>query len=52
MGPLPDCDTVVRVHSDEEATLLRKEKAGRVFMGEHELATGMTRYVLERIGAE
>jgi len=45
----PDVETVVRSHSDEEAALLRKEKAGQVFMGEHELALGMTRYVLERI---
>ncbi|HSB27403.1 MAG TPA: hypothetical protein VLE19_06105 [Pyrinomonadaceae bacterium] len=42
-------ETVVRPHSDEEAELLRKEKAGMVFMGEHELALGMTRHVLERI---
>jgi len=42
-------ETVVRTHSEEEAVLLQKEQAGRVFMGEHELALGMTRYVLERI---
>ena len=46
----PDVETVVRTHSDEEAELLRKEKAGMVFMGEHELALGMTRHVLERMG--
>ncbi|MGH9786884.1 MAG: hypothetical protein ACRD88_22160 [Terriglobia bacterium] len=45
----PDVETVVRAHSDEEATLLRKERAGQVFMGEHELALGMTRHVLERV---
>jgi CPA2 family monovalent cation:H+ antiporter-2 len=45
----PRIDTVVRTHSEEEAELLRKERAGRVFMGEHELALGMTRYVLERL---
>jgi len=45
----PDVETVVRVHSDEEAALLRKENAGQVFMGEHELALGMTRHVLERV---
>jgi monovalent cation:H+ antiporter-2, CPA2 family len=39
----------VRTHSDEEAALLRKEKAGKVFVGEHELALGMTRHVLERV---
>jgi CPA2 family monovalent cation:H+ antiporter-2 len=45
-------ETVVRVHSDEEAVLLRKENAGAVFMGEHELALGMTRHVLGLVGVE
>ena len=45
----PDVEAVVRTHSDEEAALLRKEKAGKVFVGEHELALGMTRHVLEPI---
>jgi len=45
----PDVETVVRTHSDEEAALLRTEKAGIVFIGEHELALGMTRHVLERV---
>ena len=45
----PDMETVVRTHSDEEAELLRKENAGAVFMGEHELALGMTQHVLERV---
>ena len=45
----PDIQTVVRTHSDEEAKLLRQENAGTVFMGEHELALGMTRHVLERL---
>ena len=45
----PTIDTVVRTHSQEEADLLTRENAGRVFMGEHELALGMTRHVLERI---
>ncbi|MGH8645743.1 MAG: YbaL family putative K(+) efflux transporter [Gammaproteobacteria bacterium] len=45
----PRVETVVRTHSDEEAALLRKENAGKVFMGEHELALGMTRHVLERV---
>ena len=48
----PDVETVVRTHSDEEAALLRKERAGKVFVGEHELALGMTRHVLERIAGE
>jgi CPA2 family monovalent cation:H+ antiporter-2 len=41
-------ETVVRSHSEEEAVLLEREKAGKVFMGEHELALSMTRHVLER----
>ena len=45
----PDIEIVVRVHSDEEAELLRKERVGKVFMGEHELALGMTEYVLGRV---
>jgi CPA2 family monovalent cation:H+ antiporter-2 len=46
----PGIETVVRTHSEEEAELLRRENAGKVFMGEHELAIGMTRHVLERVG--
>ena len=45
----PDIQTVVRTHSDEEAELLRRDKASRVFMGEHELARGMIADVLERL---
>ncbi len=48
----PDIATVVRTHSEEEAELLRRENAGTVFMGEHELALGMTRHVLEQLGSE
>jgi CPA2 family monovalent cation:H+ antiporter-2 len=44
----PRIETVVRTHSEEEAVLLEKENAGKVFLGEHELALAMTRYVLER----
>jgi CPA2 family monovalent cation:H+ antiporter-2 len=47
----PAVDTVVRTHSEEEAELLRRENAGKVFMGEHELAVGMTRHVLERVAS-
>ncbi len=45
----PRIDTVVRSHSEEEATLLQKEQAGTVFMGEHELALAMARHVLEKV---
>jgi len=44
----PRIETVVRTHSEEEAALLEKENAGKVFLGEHELALAMTRHVLER----
>ncbi len=44
----PKIQTVVRTHSEEEAEFLKKEKAGMVFLGEHELAASMSRYVLER----
>ncbi len=47
----PNIETVVRTHSDEEAALLRADRAGEVFIGEHELALGMTRYVLDRVAA-
>jgi CPA2 family monovalent cation:H+ antiporter-2 len=39
--------TVVRTHSEEEADLLRQEQAGKVFIGEEELANGISDYVLE-----
>jgi CPA2 family monovalent cation:H+ antiporter-2 len=44
----PRIEIVLRTHSDEEASLLRKENAGAVFMGEHELAKAMTQHVLSR----
>ena len=47
----PRVETVVRTHSEEEAVLLEKETVGKVFLGEHELALAMTRYVLERYAA-
>ncbi len=45
----PRIETVVRTQSADEATLLRKENAGKVFFGEDELATNMARHVLERV---
>jgi CPA2 family monovalent cation:H+ antiporter-2 len=43
----PDIRTVVRTHSEEEADLLRHEQAGKVFIGEEELANGISDYVLD-----
>jgi CPA2 family monovalent cation:H+ antiporter-2 len=48
----PRIETVVRTHSEEEAVLLEKENVGKVFMGEHELAVGMIRHVIERFTAD
>jgi K+:H+ antiporter len=47
----PRIETVVRTHSEEEATLLEKENAGKIFLGEHELARSMIEFVLERYGS-
>jgi CPA2 family monovalent cation:H+ antiporter-2 len=45
----PGVEVVLRTHSDDEAVLLEQEGIGKVFMGEHELALGMTRHVLSRM---
>ncbi|NRR33161.1 Kef family K(+) transporter [Oxalobacteraceae bacterium] len=45
----PDIRTVVRTHNEAEAELLRQERAGRIFIGEEELATGMTQFVVEEL---
>jgi CPA2 family monovalent cation:H+ antiporter-2 len=45
----PSIDTVVRTHSEDEAALLSRENAGKIFLGEHELAQGMTQYVVSRL---
>lgn len=47
----PRVEIIVRTHSEEEAALLQKENAGRIFLGEHELAQSMIRYVLDRYTA-
>ena len=44
----PDIEIVVRNHNEAEAKLLESENAGKIFLGEEELAQSMTRYVLER----
>ena len=46
----PGIEIVVRTHSEPEARLLEREGVGAVFLGEHELAKGMTRHLLDRIG--
>ncbi|MBY0557490.1 MAG: Kef family K(+) transporter [Burkholderiaceae bacterium] len=47
----PHIKTVVRTHSDSEAELLRSERVGQVFMGEQELAKGMSAHVLAQFAA-
>jgi CPA2 family monovalent cation:H+ antiporter-2 len=47
----PTIETVVRTHSEDEARLLEQENAGKVFLGEEELAQAMTRHVLARSAA-
>jgi LysM repeat protein len=48
----PEIETIVRTHNEEEAGLLEQEYAGKVFLGEYELAASMTQHVLERFGKE
>ncbi|WPB58241.1 YbaL family putative K(+) efflux transporter [Xylophilus sp. GOD-11R] len=44
----PGIEIVLRSHNEEEARLLEQENAGKVFLGEQELAEAMVRHVLER----
>ena len=44
----PRIEIVVRTHTEEEAASLERANAGKVFLGEHELALTMSRYVLDR----
>jgi CPA2 family monovalent cation:H+ antiporter-2 len=46
----PGIEVVVRSHSEMEARLLEQEQAGKIFLGEHELANSISKYVLETLG--
>lgn len=46
----PSIEIIVRTHNEEEASMLARESAERVFFGEKELAKSMSFYVLERFG--
>ncbi|MEK9952754.1 MAG: cation:proton antiporter, partial [Curvibacter sp.] len=46
----PEIRVVLRTHNEEEAGLLRKESLGEVFIGEHELARGMSAHILQQLG--
>jgi CPA2 family monovalent cation:H+ antiporter-2 len=45
----PQIEVVVRTHGEDEALLLQQDGVGTIFMGEHELALGMSRHVLQRM---
>jgi CPA2 family monovalent cation:H+ antiporter-2 len=48
----PGIQIVVRSHNVEEAELLEREGAGKVFVGESELASSMVRHVLDLVKVE
>lgn len=45
----PALEIVLRTHTEEEADLFQEVNAGRVFMGEHELALAMASHILARM---
>jgi CPA2 family monovalent cation:H+ antiporter-2 len=47
----PDIDVAVRSHNEHEAALLERDGAGKVFVGERELARAMSNFVVARIQA-
>ena len=42
----PPVEILLRTHTDEELELMQKERLGRVFMGEEELAVAMARHIV------
>lgn len=44
----PGIEVVVRTHNEEELRLLKKDNIGTIFLGEEELAKGMTKHVIDR----
>lgn len=46
----PAIEILVRTHNDEESRLFSQEGAGKVFLGEHELAKSMSEYIFTRYG--
>ena len=47
----PNIEVAVRSHNEQEALLLEREGAGKVFVGESELARSMASFVLARVEA-
>lgn len=48
----PSVQVIVRSHNAEEAALLERDGAGKVFVGESELARSMVSFALTTIGRE
>jgi CPA2 family monovalent cation:H+ antiporter-2 len=46
----PQIDVVLRAYSEAESALLEKDMLGKVFVGKRELALGMTKHILVRMG--
>jgi len=46
----PRIEIVLRAHGEDEVRLFEEDALGKVFVGEHELALGITRHILERMG--
>ena len=44
----PSIEIVLKAHSEDESSLLRKEGLGTVFLSEEELAKGMSHHILQR----
>ncbi|MBT3069081.1 YbaL family putative K(+) efflux transporter [Rhodoferax sp. U11-2br] len=47
----PSIAVVLRSHNEEEASLLRQDSLGTVFLGEQELARGMSAHILQQFNA-
>lgn len=45
----PSVECVLRSHSEQEAALMENEHVGKVFVGERELASGMTNHIITRL---
>ena len=46
----PRIEIVLRTRDEDEAKLFEQDALGKVFVGERELALGITRHILERMG--
>src|SRR5690606_8556636 len=46
----PKIEIVIRTHNEDEADLWIKEKIGKIFLSEEQLANGMATHVVHRMG--